>query len=278
MISENILFISPVLNEETRILELVQSLKNQTSQDWLLVVIDNASEDRTCSLVYEESLQDARVKLISMKTREPSIQESWMRAIRAALHQHSHTYTQIIPGDDALENRDYVKEILSVLKSSKAPGVIPAFRYPNQLLKFEKFSRLSFYQEWTHVHLIFGAYTTAHFQRAFSKFEVIEKKGKEFDWWLAFFLFSKKLVPNSKAIMFRYSEIPNEKVGPQKLTKSLILKNFLEGVMENFGHFVKIGKGFSKRDRIQLVIGFIVVTSIELFKFVKLAFSSLIVR
>lgn len=56
--------ITPTFNSEDFILETVRSVQNQTFQNWELIVIDDASSDRTVELV--QTIQDDRIQLIQL--------------------------------------------------------------------------------------------------------------------------------------------------------------------------------------------------------------------
>ena len=273
-----ILFISPVLNEQAKILTLIKSLQQQSSKRWRLVVVDNASEDRTSVLVDAAAQSDPRVILIPMKFREDLIQKSWIRAIKAAMENQMETYVQIIPGDDCLDHETYVEEMLLKLRLTSAQGALPSFRYSNNVLEFQRFSRLSFYRQWFYVHLIFGVYSKEYFVKALTKFEKVDKSAKDFDWWLAFFLFSNKLVVHSKAVMYRDSVESSKESKIATVTPMVILGNFCKDLNQNFQRLIRPGKGFSLASRIELFCGFIAVTTIELFNLLRLWAKSIIVR
>jgi hypothetical protein len=114
--------------------------------------------------------------------------------------------------------------------------------------------------------------------QALTKFEKINKFGKDFDWWLAFFLYSNRLIINSKAIMFRDSLDITEESEAHSVNPWAILRTFCQGVNQNFARMIRPGKGFRMVNRADLFYGFIAVTALDFFNILKLSAKSLIVR
>lgn len=56
--------IMPVFNSEQFVGESIQSVLNQTYQNWELVVIDDASTDSSLEIVQEFSRQDSRIRIL----------------------------------------------------------------------------------------------------------------------------------------------------------------------------------------------------------------------
>src|SRR5690606_34933711 len=58
--------ITPAYNAAAHIASTVQSVRNQTHQDWEMIVVDDASVDSTREVVSELSTKDSRIRLISL--------------------------------------------------------------------------------------------------------------------------------------------------------------------------------------------------------------------
>lgn len=56
--------ITPAYNASGYITETIDSIKNQTYEDWELIVIDDCSTDNTVEVVNQYQLQDKRIRLI----------------------------------------------------------------------------------------------------------------------------------------------------------------------------------------------------------------------
>ncbi|WP_050638536.1 glycosyltransferase family 2 protein [Candidatus Stoquefichus sp. SB1] len=58
--------ITPAYNCEEFIEETIDSVLNQTYQNWEMIIIDDCSTDKTSVLVNKYSLEDSRIKLVSL--------------------------------------------------------------------------------------------------------------------------------------------------------------------------------------------------------------------
>lgn len=56
--------ITPSYNSEKYILNTIKSVQLQTYDDWELIIVDDCSEDSTCSIVENISMSDKRIRLL----------------------------------------------------------------------------------------------------------------------------------------------------------------------------------------------------------------------
>ena len=59
--------VTPSYNSEKYIQQTIQSVQNQTYNNWEMIIVDDCSTDRTCEIVKKISMMDSRVKLICQK-------------------------------------------------------------------------------------------------------------------------------------------------------------------------------------------------------------------
>lgn len=66
--NENVLIsvITPVHNAETYIAETINSVLNQTFQDWELIIVDDMSEDRSVQIIQSYASKDSRISLVRL--------------------------------------------------------------------------------------------------------------------------------------------------------------------------------------------------------------------
>ena len=65
--SRKLSVIVPMMNEEDNVLPLVERVREALGQtDWELVIVDDGSTDATVERILEESLIDARVRLVEL--------------------------------------------------------------------------------------------------------------------------------------------------------------------------------------------------------------------
>lgn len=61
--SDLVSIITPTFNSEKFISETIKSVQNQTYQNWELVIVDDASSDKTVQIVQDFASNDSRIKL-----------------------------------------------------------------------------------------------------------------------------------------------------------------------------------------------------------------------
>ncbi|MEM7271540.1 MAG: glycosyltransferase [Actinomycetota bacterium] len=102
----------PALNAEPFIAATVESVLAQTHQDWQLVVVDNASADRTAEIV--RSYGDPRIKLVTNE-RTVSMVENWNRAVAAA----DAPLVKLLCADDLIDPSCLARQLAAI---DQAPG------------------------------------------------------------------------------------------------------------------------------------------------------------
>jgi len=85
----------PVYNCEKYIRQAIESVLGQEFQDWELVVVNNASTDRTLNEIHQ--FCDKRLRLINNDTNI-GLEANWNKAISAARGE----YVKLLPADDFL--------------------------------------------------------------------------------------------------------------------------------------------------------------------------------
>lgn len=97
----------PVFNRENLVLEAIKSAQHQTIRNIEIVVVDNASTDKTYNKVYEESIKDSRIKLFKNNENIGAL-KNFYRSIELAKSD----YVVLLGSDDWLES-DFVESRLN---------------------------------------------------------------------------------------------------------------------------------------------------------------------
>lgn len=71
----------PVFNGEKWIAETINSIRDQTWQNWELTIVDNASTDRTLQICRRMERQDARIR-VSQNPRNLGVSANWNRVFQ----------------------------------------------------------------------------------------------------------------------------------------------------------------------------------------------------
>jgi len=106
----------PVYNGETYVAETIQSVLSQTYPDFELVIIDNASTDKTVSIV--KSFTDSRIRLIQNETNVGML-ENWNNCLRYGTNE----YIQLLCADDVLVRDNFEKKV-AVLEEFPEVGMV----------------------------------------------------------------------------------------------------------------------------------------------------------
>lgn len=70
MINYLVSIIMPSYNSEKYVLDSINSVKNQTYQNWELLIIDDCSKDNSVAIIREAMKQDERIKLFENQKNE----------------------------------------------------------------------------------------------------------------------------------------------------------------------------------------------------------------
>lgn len=66
--NDKVSIITPSYNSEKYILDTIQSVRQQTYENWEMIIVDDGSSDSTCSIVEKIACCDSRIKLLKQKT------------------------------------------------------------------------------------------------------------------------------------------------------------------------------------------------------------------
>lgn len=121
LITPLISIITPTYNAENTIAKTIQSVINQTYQNWELIIIDDGSDDNTNYLISKYIKRDSRIKLISQMNSGPAI------ARQAGLNKSKGRFIAFLDSDDTwLPNK--LKLQIEFMISKKAILSYTAFR------------------------------------------------------------------------------------------------------------------------------------------------------
>ncbi len=119
---ENLIsIITPMYNGEKYVRETIQSVLNQTYQEWEMIIVDDGSKDNSPSIVQEFCNKDSRIKLIKQKNRGSAA------ARNNSLRKAKGRYICFLDSDDIWDN-NFLQDQLTFLKEQKAVIVFGSYR------------------------------------------------------------------------------------------------------------------------------------------------------
>lgn len=98
--------ITPVYNAEKYIKETIQSVQNQSYQNWEMILVDDCSMDHSREIISKISAEDPRVKLIKLKENSGAAV-----ARNTAIDHASGKYAAFLDSDDAWIPRKLEKQV-----------------------------------------------------------------------------------------------------------------------------------------------------------------------
>ncbi len=114
----------PVYNGGKFLREGLQSLIDQTFNDWECVVVDNQSADESYLIAKEFSKKDSRITVIRNKEFVPLV-ENWNNAFIQA--NQNAKYYKLLQADDWLYPR-FLEECIEIFEKDESIGVVSSYR------------------------------------------------------------------------------------------------------------------------------------------------------
>ena len=121
----------PVYNGEKYLAQALDSVLNQTYQNWECNIINNCSKDNTEKIAQEYVLKDKRFKLFTYKEFFPIVQ-NWNRTVLHISEQAR--YYKILQADDWIDNA-FLEEMVGVMEKYPSVGVCSSYRIDGRTIK-----------------------------------------------------------------------------------------------------------------------------------------------
>jgi len=127
----------PVFNGDSHLAETLESLLNQTYEDFEILVVDNVSTDGTQDIANEYARKDSRVKYLRL-SEWVSLTENWNRTYELA---SGGVRFFMWASDDDLCHKDYIESLLPPLLQNR--NIVLSFSQADEIdMKGEKISEL----------------------------------------------------------------------------------------------------------------------------------------
>lgn len=120
--------IIPAFNAAMFIKEAIDSVRNQTLTDWVLIVVDDNSTDATCDTVERIAAEDSRITLLHRNHNSGGAMVPRMEGF----HQASTKWVVGLDADDTL-SPNYLKEMMNRQMQTESDMVCPriSFMFPD---------------------------------------------------------------------------------------------------------------------------------------------------
>lgn len=122
--------ITPSYNSEKFISETIQSVQNQTYQNWEMIIVDDCSTDRTVTIVNEILRNEPRIKFFSLsKNQGPA------KARNIAIQNAQGNYMTFLDADD-IWFTDFIQNSINTINKTGIHFVFSSYRRSNENLEF----------------------------------------------------------------------------------------------------------------------------------------------
>lgn len=122
--------ITPSYNSAKYIAETIQSVQNQSYDNWEMIIIDDCSSDNTEEIVKEIQKTDTRIHFFKLNQNSGS-----GIARNKGIEKASGDYMTFIDSDDIWFPK-FIQNSIEAIQTSKAPFVFSSYRRSNEDLEF----------------------------------------------------------------------------------------------------------------------------------------------
>jgi glycosyltransferase involved in cell wall biosynthesis len=116
--------VTPVYNGAEYLVECIESVINQTYENWEYVIVDNCSTDGTLEIARRYEAQDPRIRVVAADVFVGQI-ENQNRAVREISPESK--YTKVLHADDWLFP-ECLERMVDLAESNPTVGVVSAYR------------------------------------------------------------------------------------------------------------------------------------------------------
>ena len=122
--------ITPSYNSAKFIAETIQSVQNQTHQNWEMIIVDDASSDETENIVLSIIQNDSRIKFYKLSQNSgPAV------ARNTAIEKASGEFMTFIDADD-IWFPTFIQNNIKTIQETAIPFVFSSYKRSNEQLEF----------------------------------------------------------------------------------------------------------------------------------------------
>ncbi|SHJ89951.1 glycosyltransferase family 2 protein [Epilithonimonas mollis] len=125
------LIIIPTHNEEKNISQCLDSLRNQTFRDFVCVIVNDGSTDRTSEIINESAIQDSRFHVLNLETSEHQPGAKVVRTFNKGLYSVDLKEFDVICKYDAdiVFPKNYLEKVNKVFELNQKAGMVSGLVY-----------------------------------------------------------------------------------------------------------------------------------------------------
>jgi len=131
---KRVVIITPVYNGADFLDDCIQSVLNQSYQEFEYFIVDNCSDDETRAIAQSAAERDRRIKLITNTDHVGPIQ-NWNRSLLNVSAKHD--YTKFVHADDWLFPQ-CVERMVNVFDANPTVGIVSAYRLEENRVSLDR--------------------------------------------------------------------------------------------------------------------------------------------
>lgn len=192
--------ITPSFNSENFIADTIQSVQNQTYQNWEMIIVDDCSTDKTISIIEQFVINDSRIRFFQLEKNSGA-----GVARETALSKATGDYISFLDADDLWKPLKLEKQ-LQFLKDNKSPFTFSFYdcidEVGNSLNKRVEAPRNLSYRQLFFCNYV-GNLTGIYDRHYFGKIAISSTRKRQ-DWmvWLTILKKIKKAKPVPESLAF----------------------------------------------------------------------------
>jgi glycosyltransferase involved in cell wall biosynthesis len=128
--SPTISILTPVYNGENYLSECIESILNQTRQDWEYIIADNLSQDRSVEIAESYAARDSRIRVVRCD-EFVNVHRSFSRCAR--LIDPNARYCKFVASDDWIYP-ECLERMVAIADAHPAVGVVSSYRLEGKLV------------------------------------------------------------------------------------------------------------------------------------------------
>jgi teichuronic acid biosynthesis glycosyltransferase TuaG len=128
--SELVSIITPTYNSAKYIAETIQSVQNQTHQNWKTIIIDDCSQDNTIEIIQELMEEDSRIHLFQLSKNSGAA-----KARNFGIEKVTGKYMTFLDADD-IWFPDFMQNSIETIKNTGINFVFSSYKRSNENLEF----------------------------------------------------------------------------------------------------------------------------------------------
>lgn len=122
--------ITPTYNSEKFITETIQSVQNQTYQNWEMLIVDDCSSDKTVNIIQQFMEDDHRIHLIRLNKNSGA-----SKARNKAINEVKGDFMTFLDADD-IWFPEFIENSIATIQSTGIPFVFSSYKRSNEKLEF----------------------------------------------------------------------------------------------------------------------------------------------